>query len=118
GRVAAVPLRLDNGVADLDRPLLIDERAADLADHEVIFRALEEVGAELPRGADVLRHARGELRRVVVSDAHAAGPLAGEDRVGRVARHLTEHDRHPAILRLARTTGGRATNETGTRRRR
>jgi hypothetical protein len=31
GRVSAVPLRLDDGVADLDRPLLGDERAADLA---------------------------------------------------------------------------------------
>jgi hypothetical protein len=55
---------------------------------------MEEEGTELPLGADALRHTHGELRRVVVGDVHVAGPLAGEDRVGRRARHLTKHDVH------------------------
>jgi hypothetical protein len=48
----AVPLRLDDGVADLDRPLVVDERATDLADDEVVLGAVEEEGTELARGAD------------------------------------------------------------------
>jgi len=92
-------LRFDDGVADLDRPLLVDERGTDLADHYVIFEAVDEV-VNLSLGADGPGHPGGELRRVVVGHAHVAGPLAGEDGVGRLARDLAEHDRHVAILRL------------------
>jgi hypothetical protein len=58
GRVTVVPLRLDDGVTDLDRPLLVDERATDLTDDNVILEAVEKEGTELPLGADALRHAR------------------------------------------------------------
>ena len=60
---------------------------------------MEEEGTELSLGADALRDARGELRRVIVGDTHAAGSLAGKECVSRLARHLAEHDRHAAILR-------------------
>ena len=59
GRVPAVPLRLDDGVADLHRPLLVDERAADLADHQLVLGAVKEEGTELPLGPDRLSHASG-----------------------------------------------------------
>src|ERR671911_948774 len=38
----AVSLRLGDGVADLERPHLVDERRTDLADDEVVFRTVEE----------------------------------------------------------------------------
>jgi hypothetical protein len=73
--------------------LLVDERGTDLADHDVIFAAVDEV-VKLALGADGLGHPGGELRRVAVGHARVGGPLAGEDRPGRLAGHLAEHDRH------------------------
>ena len=40
--VPAVPLRLDDGVADLERPDLVDERRTDLADDEVVLGTVEQ----------------------------------------------------------------------------
>jgi hypothetical protein len=42
--IPAVPLRLDDRIADLDRPHLVDEGATDLADDEVVVGAVEEEG--------------------------------------------------------------------------
>jgi hypothetical protein len=49
--VAGVPLRLDDDVADLDRPRLDDERRTDLADDEVVFGTVEKERTQLPLGA-------------------------------------------------------------------
>jgi hypothetical protein len=57
GCVSAVSLRLDNGVADLDRALLVDERATDLANHDIVVSAVNQEGTELTHGADALRNA-------------------------------------------------------------
>ena len=76
----------------LNRAVLVDERATDLAHHDVVLRSVDEEGPELPRRAHALRDPHGELRRVVVGHAHVAGPLAREDRIGGVAGERAEHD--------------------------
>jgi hypothetical protein len=37
-RVPAVPVRPDDGEANLSRPHVVDERATDLTHHEIVFR--------------------------------------------------------------------------------
>jgi hypothetical protein len=62
---------------------------------------VDEERTELAVGAERLRDARRELGGIVAGDAHVGGPLAAEDGVGRLARHLAERDRHAVILRAA-----------------
>ena len=58
---------------------------------------------KLALGADGLGHPGREFRRVIVGHAQVGGPLAGENRVGRLSGHLAKHDRHATILRRAGT---------------